>query len=129
MKSNTLIRFSWTPILEYYNYNCDKSIIMLSKIITNRYSIKESNLVRFLKKQVKDCWLCDPVGFLTSGATVNEKCIYLHVATKRNWMDYELYGVGTVPIFIVKELYNTEKIKSNPLIEYDIVSENFILKY
>lgn len=129
MKSSTLIRFSWNTVIGYFSYDCEKSIEFL-KAWYLQYTIPKKYLnLAFKIQKSKDCWLENPTEFFTHGATANEKCIYLHLASKRNWMDYEEYGTTSVPLYIVEEIYNVEKIRNNPLIDYDVTTEQFKLKY
>ena len=114
-------------MIGYFSYDCEKSIEFL-KAWYLQYTMKHLDLVVKMYKN-KDCWLEHPAEFFISGATANEKCIYLHLASKRNWMDYEEYGTTSVPLYIVEEIYNIDKIRNNPLIDYDIITEQFKLKY
>jgi len=119
MKSNTLIRFNWYDILKAARYDCDKAYSMLQKVITGSYTMPESaNL---------DCWLTDSIDFLVNAATVQQKCVFLHIATRRNWLDYKEKGSTDLPIFIVEGMYNIESLRTNPLLK--ITEKKVELKY
>lgn len=120
MKSDTLIRFGWEAMLATYNYDCKKSLQYLYRVTTG------ISPPPTLKKNI-DCWLSKPIDFLMSGATDNQKCIYLHLATKRNWLDYKEHGITYVPNYIVEDLYVLATLDTNPLLQ--INDENVDLKY
>lgn len=119
MKSSTLIRFSWYAILKAANYDCNKAYGILTKVLTGSYTMPTDTKL--------DCWLERPVAFLASGATVQQKCVYLHIATRRNWLDYEEKGSTNLPVFIVETLYNIDTLRTNPLLT--INEKNIDLKY
>lgn len=48
--------------------------------------------------------------------TLEERCIYLDLASHRNYADYEFKNEISVPIRNVQHLYDIEKLKSNRLI-------------
>lgn len=45
-----------------------------------------------------------------------ERCIYIDVASYRNFADYEFNGIKTVPIKNVQHLYDIDKLKLNRLL-------------
>lgn len=116
MKSDTLIRFSWMGILEYYAYDCKKALLCLQKIITGHYPHTEHSLIKAIQKNPKDCWLLKPTSFLVNGATANEKCVYLHLASQRHWLDYEQFKITHLDFLYAQEFYSIEALKSNPLL-------------
>lgn len=127
MKSDTLIKFNWEGILSYSSYDCKKAIKLLSQIITNNYGIKDYKVIESMRLGIKDCWLIRPVEFLMNGSTTNEKCVYLHLATKRNWLDYTETGNTSLPIYIVDQFYSIESLQTNPL--FNIYNETIDFKY
>lgn len=119
MKSNTLIRFSWYEILKVNRYKCEDAYSTLSKVLEGRYSIPKSSTL--------DCWLFNPIEFLVSVATIQQKCVYLHIATRRNWMDYKEKGTISVPLYVVEDMYNIDTLRTNPLLT--INDDSIDLKY
>lgn len=124
MKQNTLIRFSWFTILKYYNFDCEKAHKFLIKLINRSFSVKETYLVNKCR-QNPDCWLEDPIGFITTVATNNEKCIYLHLATQRQWYNYEYNKDTSLDIFIAQELYSIDSLQYNSLLTINNEKINF----
>ena len=111
--SDTLIRFNWNAILRYYSGDCKKSVIALVSVICDNYNMRDLLLYH---KQQPDCWLQKPIDFVMNGSTYNQKCVYLHLATKRNWLDFEEYGSTTLPLHVVEDLYAIPTLQSNPLL-------------
>ena len=103
MKSDTLTKFNWKEITAYCSYDCDKCIKVLANVILKKTKQFDKD---------PDCWLSKPIDFLMSGATNNQKCVYLHLATKRNMLENE----STIPNYIVSNFYGLELLKTNPLL-------------
>lgn len=123
MKSDTLIRFNWFEILKEANQKRDKALAILKELCI--YEIpKRGSLQLYSKiKNNPDCWLSDKYNFFKTISTDMDKCIYLHIATKRNWLDYSTQGITYVPIYIIEIFYNIESLKYNPLLK---INDNYI---
>lgn len=129
MKSDTSIRkFSWTFIVKQFSYNCSLSLSYVKMYYRLRMpTAREVTICNKLLDKPKDCWLVDPVGFFTSNSTDNEKCVYLHLATNRNWLDYSQTGVSSIPLYVAADMYDIEKLHTNRLLT--INNETIDFKY
>lgn len=126
--SDTLIKFNWNVMVKYYSGDCVKALKLLNGCIARSLGLEKLRIYRNLQhNKPVDCWLRSPLDFVVNGATYNQKCVFLHLATKRNWLDFEEYGTTSLPIHVVEDLYSIDSLSSNPLLT--INNDNVDLKY
>ena len=126
MKSSTLIKFNWTELLKAYSYDCIVTLKILENICLYK-TMRFNPIIIKAINSVPDCWLLDRYEFHSLNATEQQKCIYLHIATRRNWMDYVEFGTTSVPLYVVEDMYNIDTLRTNPLLT--INDDNIDLKY
>jgi hypothetical protein len=86
-------------------------------------STLENIIILKSMKYTQHNWLNKPVELLALKATNNEKCIYISIASKRNYFLYLDRGVSYLPTYYLEdELIN--KLKLNTLLK---IEDNKIL--
>ena len=131
-------KYNWANIKTYTNYDCEKIIKYMEFLHTKELHNK------------KDCWYFSSInkargdnnsfilnleGWYKSRNkyTVSERCIYLDLASNRNYADYEFKNEISVPIKNVQHLYDITKLKSNRLLivngrDIDLIFEKEIIE-
>lgn len=121
MKLGTSIkRFSWSNALRRGNYDCKRVINIIQSFTMRPFSEKWQFMLTS-----PDCWLSNPVEFFLSNSTDNEKCVYLDLASKRNWADYEFKKQTSLPLYVAEDYYNIKLLESNVLLEINDKSIDF----
>lgn len=119
------MRFHWNSLSKNSNGNCF-DIINVLKIVSGirKPSRKYLNIIYAMLNYDLDGWIEKPVQLLNNKyASCNDKCIAIHIASFRSYMDYIERGIDSVPIFIIKNIYNIDKLRNNCLLE---VTDNVI---
>lgn len=119
-----MIFFNWDQILRLTKYDCNKSLNVLKCISRVKKSSTLENLI-ILKsyKYPQHNWLNKPVELLMSKATNNEKCVYIDIASKRNYFLYMNKNISYLPTYYLDDDIVT-KLKLNTLL---IIEDNKIL--
>lgn len=115
-----LLKYNW-----YYLYKATKgdcsyilSVIKALSGIKNP-SQRDKKAIRTMLNGELDGWILNPKWLLTNKESTNsEKCVYLYLASKRNYMDYLSAGVLHLPLFILDE-FDKSKLMNNCLLKID----------
>lgn len=118
-----MIMFNWSYLYKYCKKDCNTIIDVLRYLsgideITN----KTADIVNKIKDEPKDSYVLDCVGLLTdTTATNQEKCIYIYIASKRNYLDYKMANKDWLNLNLIS--VDIDKIKYNRLlsIKNDII--------
>ena len=128
MKLGTSIKkFAWESVLKEARYNSKIAISLLRAMLIEQPDpfSNTGRLIYKLKQSNTDCWLINPVEFFLSNSTDNEKCVYLDLASKRNWADYEFKKQTSLPLYVAEDYYNIKLLESNILLEINDKSIDF----
>jgi hypothetical protein len=114
-----MIFFNWEQILRHTKYDCNLSLNVIKCISRVKKATTLENII-ILKsmKYTQHNWLNKPVELLALKATNNEKCIYISIASKRNYFLYLNKNISYLPTYYLEdELIN--KLKLNTLLRIE----------
>lgn len=122
-----MFRYSWKCINKYCNKDVDKIISILRCYDTKIMTIPQANLINKIAKcGNKNGYILNLKGLLADKeASKVDKVIYLYVASKRNVLDYAVYGRSSLNIKLAG--IDVSKVEHNPLFVFD--DNNIYFKY
>lgn len=119
-----MIFFNWDQILRLTKYDCNLSLNVLKCISrVKKASTLENTIILKSSKYVQHNWLNKPVDLLLSKASNSEKCVYISIASKRNYFLYLSKNISYLPTYYIDEDLLI-KLKLNTLL---IIEDNKIL--
>lgn len=115
-----MIYYDWKRLYMAGNGNPIK-IIKIFKDLVNKRRTPETLRVYSAKC---DHYILNELAFIRNkyNATADEQCIYLHIASKRNYLVHKLTGKKHIEYVLVKE-YELDKLRLNRLL---LIEENNI---
>lgn len=119
-----ILRYNWLDILQYCEYDCDKILRTFYFFHNKAYLTKKDFFIQNIlnSKHEKCNYILNIKALLEATVSKNKKCVYLDLASQRNYIDYLLEKNKNVPIMYASK-YDLEILKTNPLI---IVEDNYI---
>lgn len=131
-----ITRFNWQDIKIYTNNDCKKIVKYMQFLYSKELRNKKdywyfSSIIK--SKSDKLNYLLNLEDWYNCKYTTIERCIYLDLASYRNYADYEFKKEISVPIRNVQHLYDINKLKSNRLLivngrDIDLLFEKEIFK-
>lgn len=120
-----MIYYDWERLKRVSNNNPDKMINIIRDIHDRKRTME------VLKIYSEKChhFIKNDKDFLVNkeNATTVEQYIYLHIASKRNYLLYKMLNKNYVEYALVKDFYELDKLKLNRLLS--IVDNKIYLKY
>lgn len=119
-----MIFFNWDQILRLTKYDCNLSLNVLKCISkVKKASTLENTIILKSSVHVQHNWLDKPVELLFSKASNNDKCVYISIASKRNYFLYLSKNITYLPAYYIDDELLT-KLKLNTLL---VIENNKIL--
>ena len=119
-----IIRYNWLDIINYTEYDCNKILRVFYFFYNKTYLTTKDFFIRnILHSTAEKCNYILNVGDLLN-ANINNtyKCIYLDLASQRNYIDYIFKNKKDVPIEYIDK-YNINNLRNNPLL---LVTDKYI---
>ena len=110
---------------------CDQIITLVDLMngtLNNKYTKKQYHAsLRLLADKDKPNFLINASSMLLyDKATIEDKCMLIFLASKRNFADYKLNGITSIPLILVKDYLGDYDCDTNPLLEIDGDIINFL---
>ena len=124
-----VFKFNWAGVEKAAQGKC-KEIIALIGILSGH----KKNFSRVQYQKAIDINKMEKTSFALNieylledkKSTVQDKCLALFLGAKRNYVTYLIDKDSSLPILIVEDILDVDKLKNNPLIEIegDIIKLN-----
>lgn len=133
-----IFRFNWMELINEAKQLstgrvCSEIVLLLELMVgtrNNKYNKKTYHAsLRLLASKDKPNFLLNVLSMLTyNKASIEDKCLLVYLASKRNFADYKLKGITSIPFELVKEDLEFYDWENNPLLSLEGDSINFKLK-
>jgi len=138
-----IFRYNWLMMIKeatqlaeenYMNISICEQVLVLAGLmngtLNNKYTKKQYHAsLRLLAEKDKPNFLLNAYTVFTyNKASVEDKCLLLFLASKRNYSDYALKGISAIPYALVENTLKDYDWENNPLLELDGDIINFKLK-
>lgn len=140
MKSENVFRFNWIDLRDegedlakINKTSICSEIVLLLELMTgirnNKFSKKEYHAsLRLLASMTKPNFLLNVETILEYNTTVENKCLLFYLAGKRNFADYKLKGISSIPLKLVENQLEFYDFGNNPFLHVEGNTINFKLK-
>ncbi len=117
-KDTGLLRYNWNRLYKYSKQDCTVAVNALKAYLKlKRLTKKENYILQRMLEEKQDSWILKPISLFTHKAsTISEKCIYLFLASKRDYNQYLSQGIDFIPTFIVEDKLNIDYLENNSLL-------------
>lgn len=117
-----VFKFNWAGVEKAANGKC-KEIVSLIGILSGHkknFSRKEYKQAIEINKLEKHSFALNIIDLLEDRrSTVQDKCLALFLGAKRNYVTYLTNNDSSLPLLIVEDILDVNKLKNNPLISIE----------
>jgi len=109
-----MIYYDWTRLYLAGNKNPKKIIKIFAELVARK---KTANTNKIYSSRCTH-YILDEQKFIDneSKATIDEQCVALHIASKRNYLMCKLIGESGVYYPLIQDIYDLDKLKLNRLL-------------
>lgn len=121
-----MFKYSWDCLYYACKQDCNVVLNILKYYNGKKVNTEVAEIITKISKCPKPAYIHDLYSLLNDAtASANDKCMYLYLASKRNIVDYQLYGTDWLNINLAS--VDASKLKHNRLIE--LINDNIYFKY
>lgn len=116
-----MLNYNFKAISKAAKGNCDTIVKLLKLLcgIKKHPNREEYLMLGKLKNKELDSYILNPAGLLNNNYSSNDICIYVMLASKRSYARYISNGDSSLPIYVVNDIINIEKLKNNMILDID----------
>ncbi len=117
-----MLRYNYEAIYRVSKGKCNIIIILLKHlcgISKKSPTARELTMLGKLKGKPTNSYIINPEELLNSNYAITDICVYISLASKRNYADYIISNNSSLPTFIIDDIFNIEKLKRNKLLDID----------
>jgi len=116
-----LLKYNWKYLYKATKGNCSDILSVLKALSGLKIpSQKDRRAIKVMLNGELDGWILNPEWLLKhKGSTNSEKCVYVYLASKRNYMDYLSAGLTYLPLFVILDEFDETKLMNNCLLTID----------
>jgi len=116
-----LLRYNWKYLYKATKGDCSRILSVLKALSGLKSpSQRDKRAIRQMLNGDLDGWILNAEWLLNHKESTNsEKCVYVYLASKRNYMDYLTASRRGLPLFVVLGEFDENKLKNNCLLTID----------
>lgn len=119
MEIKKVFKFNWAGIEKAAQGKCQGIISIIGILSGNKVNFSREHYQQAVKinKLEKTSFVLNVEQLLNNKrATVQDKCLVVFLAAKRNYLDYLKDKNSTLPLMVVEDILDVDKLNNNPLL-------------
>lgn len=117
--SDKIVFFNWPKMLKVCNKDLEKALKLFYYYSHRGKHINKWDPINVLLKKDYSglSYMLNPYDLFSEPCNASDKLLYVHLASLRNWNNYDLYGDSG--LYTIFSPVSEEKLLANPLIQIE----------